>query len=249
MMENLEKLMEIAKTNVGFLLLSVAIVAIIVGSAYAAERVIGRKIGLEKRRGDQSIRRMVIIAVLSTIAIVLMFFEFPLWFSPGFYKLDFSELPVIIGAFTLGPVAGITIELLKVILNLLTDGTTTAFVGEFANFLMGCAFVIPASFFYFLRKSKRNAAIGLLVGTITTTLAGCFLNAFVLLPKYAEAFHTPIEAFIAQGTEKISAIQGMFTFVVLAVAPFNLIKYTLVSIITILIYKNISKILKADYNA
>ncbi|WP_312101881.1 ECF transporter S component [Lachnoclostridium sp.] len=247
MMENLEKLMDVAKTNVGFLLLSVTIVAIIVGAAYAAERVIGKKIGLEKRRGKQNVRRMVTIAVLSTIAVVLMFFEFPLWFAPGFYKLDFSELPVIIGAFTFGPVAGITIELIKVVLNLLSNGTTTAFVGEFANFLMGCVFIIPASFFYFLRKSKKNAVIGLLVGTVTATLAGCFLNAFVLLPKYSEAFHVPIESFIAQGTEKISAIKGMFTFVVLAVAPFNLLKYALTSLITILIYKNISKILKGDY--
>lgn len=247
-MENLEKLMEVAKTNVGFLLLSTVIVAIIVGSAYAAERVIGKRMGITKKKGKQNVRRMVIIAVLSAIAVVLMIFEFPLWFAPGFYKLDFSELPVIIGAFTLGPVAGITIELIKVILNLLIDGTTTAFVGEFANFLMGCAFVIPASFFYFLRKKKKNAIIGLVVGTMITTVAGCFLNAFVLLPKYAEAFHTPIEDFIAQGTEKISAIHNMFTFVVLAVAPFNIIKYTLVSVVTILIYKNISKILKGNYN-
>ena len=81
------------------------------------------------------------IAILSALAYIIMFFEVPLWFAPSFYKIDFSEIIVLIGAFSLGPVAGVIIEALKILLNLLFTGTQTAFVGEIANFLIGIAFV------------------------------------------------------------------------------------------------------------
>lgn len=242
-MENLNKLANVAKDNVGFLLLSVLVVAVIIISAYSAEVLIARKTGV-KRREDLKVRRMTIIAVLSAIAVILMLFEFPLWFVPGFYQMNFSDLPIIIGAFTLGPVAGVIIEFLKILLNLLLDGTTTVFVGEFANFLAGCAFVIPASFIYFIKKSRKNAIIGLVVGTIVSAVVSGILNAYMLLPKYAELMSTPISTFIGMGTEKNQIISNMSTFILFAVIPFNIIKCSLVSILTMLIYKKISHILK-----
>lgn len=243
-MKNLNKLADIARDNVGFLLLSITVIAIILLAAYASETYVAKKTG-HKREGENfKVRRMTIIAMLSAISVVLMLFEFPLWFVPGFYKLDFSELPVIIGAFTLGPVAGVVIEFIKVILNLLTDGTTTAFVGEFANFLVGCAFVVPASFVYFLRKSRKNAIIGLSIGTAITAIAGGILNAYMLLPKYAELMGKNMEYFISAGTEKNKYINNISTFIFLGVVPFNIIKCAMVSVIAIVVYKKISHILK-----
>ena len=84
-----------------------------------------------------------------------MYFELPLWFAPSFYELDFSEIPVMICAFAMGPVAGVAAELCKVLLKLVLKGTTTAFVGDFANFVVGCSLVLPASIVYYIRKSKR----------------------------------------------------------------------------------------------
>lgn len=191
-------------------------------------------------------RNMVSIAMLAAVAVVLMLFEFPLPFLPPFYKIDASELPVIIGAFAMGPWAGVLIELLKVLLNLLLDGTTTAFVGEFANFLIGCSYVVPASLVYYYRKSKKNAVLGLMLGTLTCAVVGCLLNAYLLLPAYSKAFKMDIEALIAMGTAANKAINSMFTFVLLATAPLNILKCGLVSVITMLIYKPISRILKGE---
>ncbi len=187
-----------------------------------------------------SVRGLVEIGMLSALAFVLMLFSFPLPFAPSFYKLDFSELPVVIGAFAIHPFAGVMIELI----NLLIDGSATAGVGEIANFFIGCCFILPASVIYHRKKSKRNAIFGLCTGTILMTIVGCFLNAYVLLPAYSVAFHMEIEKLIAMGAAVNPSIDNLFTFVLLAVAPFNLLKGALVSIITILIYKRISIILK-----
>ncbi len=191
-------------------------------------------------------RNMVSIAMLAAVAVVLMLFEFPLPFLPPFYKIDASELPVIIGAFAMGPWAGALIELIKILLNLLLDGTTTAFVGEFANFLIGCSYVVPASLVYYYRKSKKNAVLGLVLGTVTCAVVGCLLNAYLLLPAYSKAFHMEIEALIAMGTAANKAIDSMFTFVLFATAPLNILKCGLVSVFTMLIYKPISRILKGE---
>ena len=191
-------------------------------------------------------RNMVSIAMLAAVAVVLMLFEFPLPFLPPFYKIDASELPVIIGAFAMGPWAGVLIELLKVLLNLLFDGTTTAFVGEFANFLIGCSYVVPASLVYYYRKSKKNAVLGLVLGTTVCAGVGCLLNAYLLLPAYSKAFHMEIDALIAMGTAANQAIGSMLTFVIFATAPLNILKCGLVSVITMLIYKPISRILKGE---
>lgn len=191
-------------------------------------------------------RNMVSIAMLAAVAVVLMLLEFPLPFLPPFYKIDASELPVIIGAFAMGPWAGVLIELIKILLNLLLDGTTTAFVGEFANFLIGCSYIVPASLVYYYRKSKKNAVIGLVLGTVACAVVGCLLNAYLLLPAYSKAFHMEIDALIAMGTAANKAIDSMFTFVLFATAPLNILKCGLVSVITMLIYKPISRILKGE---
>ena len=192
-------------------------------------------------------RKLVEIGMLGAIATVLMLFEFPIPFiAPPFYELDFSEVPVLVGAFALGPVAGATIELVKILINLLINGTATAFVGEIGNYILGCSFIIPAALIYKKKKSKKNALIGMIAGTITMTVLGCFLNAYVLLPTYAAAFGMSIEKIVEMGSAVNGNITNIMTFVVLAVAPFNILKGFIVSAITLLIYKHISPILKGN---
>ncbi len=246
--EVLGNLFGTAKENVGFLLVSALIVALILGAAYGAEYYFSKKNNTSRKSDRLKVHRMTLIALLSAIAFVLMMFDFPLWFLPGFYKIDFSELPVLIAAFTLGPVAGVTTEFLKVFLNVLIQGTGTAFIGEFANFLIGCAFIVPASIIYYAKKTKRNALFGIAAGTLVCVLTGCLMNAYVLLPAYGKAFHMEIGNLVAMGTEKNGLISGMFSFVVLAVAPFNLIKCVVTGGITMLIYKKISHLLKGEEN-
>ena len=198
-----------------------------------------------KGNSGTKVRMMAQMGMLSAIAVVLMLFEIPLPFAPSFYEIDFSEVPVLIGCFTMGPRAGAIIELLKILLNFAINGTATAGVGEVANFLIGCAFVIPAAVIYKKKRTRTGAIIGMVTGTLFMTFIGCFLNAFVLLPTYAKAFGMPIDALVGMGTAVNSHITSLTTFVIFAVAPFNLLKGFLVSLIVFLIYKKISPILKA----
>lgn len=187
------------------------------------------------------------IGMLGAIATVLMLFEIPLPFAPSFYEIDFSEVPVLIGCFSMGPLAGALIELVKIILNFVINGTVTAGVGEVANFIIGCAFCVPAGLIYKKNTTKMGALTGLIVGTVFMTILGCFVNAYILLPTYAAAFKMPIEGLVEMGTAVNANINSLFTFVMFAVAPFNLLKGVMDSVIVMAIYKKISPILKLHH--
>lgn len=200
----------------------------------------------EKR--STNVRAMVQIAMLAAIAAVLMLVDFPMPFiAPSFYQMDFSEVPVLVGAFAMGPLAGAAIELIKILLNFVMNGTATAGVGELANFLMGCALVVPAGFIYRKSKTKKNAMIGMLVGIVCMAAASCVLNGALLLPAYGKAFGMPTEAFVEMGAEIIPAITNIFTFCLFCVVPFNVIKGIVVSVVTLLLYKHISRLLKGNH--
>lgn len=210
------------------------------------EQVVSNKNVRNANTANRSkIRTMVQIGMLSAIAVILMAFEFPLPFAPAFYKIDLSEVPVLIGCFAMGPMAGVIIELIKVVLHMIFVGTTTAGVGDVANFIIGCAFIVPASLIYKYKRTRKGALVGMSVGTVLMTVIGGLCNAFVLLPLYAAAFGG-MEAIIAAGTAINGGINGIGTFVLLAVTPFNLVKGVVVSLITLLLYKRVRVLLKAD---
>ncbi len=192
-----------------------------------------------------NVKWMVKVSMLGAVAVVLMLLEFPLPFiAPPFYEFDFSEVPVLIGGFALGPMAGVAVELIKVLLNLLINGTITAGVGEFANFLMGISFVLPAALVYKRSKDKKHAVLGLVTGSICMVVLGFIINLFVLIPTYGRALGMPIEAFVNMGSSIYSSIDSLWKMVLLCVVPFNAIKAIAASVVTILIYKHISPILK-----
>lgn len=192
------------------------------------------------------VRMMAQVGMLAAVSVVLMLFEIPLPFAPSFYEIDFSEVPVLIGCFTMGPAAGMVIEFLKILLNFAINGTVTAGVGEVANFLIGCALVVPAAVIYKFRRTRKGAITGMVTGTLFMTVTGCFLNAFVLLPAYSKAFGMPLDALVGMGTAVNAKITSLTTFVLFAVAPFNLLKGVLVSLLVFLIYKKISPILRMN---
>lgn len=199
---------------------------------------------MTNKKTTTSVRKLVQIGMLSAIAVVLMLFEIPLPFAPAFYEIDFSEVPVLIGCFVMGPAAGAVIEFIKILLNLVINGTLTAGVGEAANFVIGCCMCLPAGLIYKYNRTRKGALLGMVTGTLIMTVAGCFINAYVMLPTYAAAFQMPIDALVAMGTAINANITDLFTFVVLAVAPFNLLKGVLVSLIVFLIYKKIRPVFK-----
>lgn len=236
-------LLQSIQENVVFVLEFLGVIAAIFIVAYGAEKW-AKKVSGDKER-VLSTRKITVIGMFSAIAAILMLFEFPVPFAPSFYELDFSELPALIGAFAYGPVAGVMIELCKIILKLLFKGTTTAFVGDLANFAVGCSFILPASIIYLVKKTRKNAIISCIAGTLMMTVVGTSFNAVYLLPKFAELYGMPLDAIVGMGTAINPAIQDVTSLVIMAVAPLNLLKGTSVSVVTLLIYKKLSPVLKA----
>ena len=187
-------------------------------------------------------RMLTTTAMLGAFAGVLMLIEFPLTFiAPSFYKLDLSEIPVMIGAFAFGPIQGVVIELIKILIHLIIKGTTTGFVGEIANFVIGCALVVPAGFIYRFRKTKKAAILGMAVSTLFMAVVGVFMNAYVMIPLYSKFM--PVEQIVAMGKSIFPVISNVFTFCVFCVLPFNIIKGVLVSIVVAVIYKPLARII------
>ena len=232
----MDKLWEQVRDNLQFLGVCIIIVAVLGWLASLAER------RLPEIRKVTPAKRVSIIGICAALATVLHILDFPIPFlAPEFYKLDFSELPVMLCGFYLGPSATVACEAVKILLKLLLKGTSTAFVGDLANFAVGCSFVLPATILYHTHKSKHSAMTGLAAGTLVLTLFGSAFNGIYLLPKFAELYGMPLDTIIALGTAVNPAISNIPTFVTLAVAPLNLLKGTSVSILTLLLYKRVAR--------
>ena len=223
------------RENLQFIGVCVVIVAILGWLSSLAERKL-------QLRQVTAARRVSIIGICAAIATVLHILDFPLLFiAPEFYKLDFSELPVMLCGFYLGPSATVACEGVKILLKLLLKGTSTAFVGDFANFAVGCSLVLPATLIYHLDKSKKSAVIGLILGTLILTVFGSIFNAIYLLPKFSELFGLPLDTIIAMGSAIHPAVADLPTFVALCVAPLNLLKGGAISVLTLLLYKRVAR--------
>lgn len=194
---------------------------------------------------NKKLNRLVKMSLLGVIGFLLMFVELATPLFPPFLKIDISDLPALIGAFALGPGAGVAIELLKNILHGIFVGGT-AFVGEFANFSIGSALVFSAGYIYNKRKTKTTAIYALIVGTLVMTVAASVLNYYVLLPLYEKILNFPISAVVGMGNKVNSNIKDLNTFIIWSIAPFNLIKGVIVSALTMVAYKSVSIILNED---
>ena len=194
------------------------------------------------KRSVSKARYISIVGICAAIATVLHVLDFPLLFlAPEFYKLDFSELPVLLCGFYLGPTATVACEGIKILLKLVVKGTSTAFVGDFANFVVGCSFVLPATIWYHLHKNKNGAIVGLVLGTASMAILGSAFNAIYLLPKFSQLFGLTLDVIIGMGTAIHGSINSVTTFVMLCVAPLNLVKGTVVSVLTMLLYKRVAR--------
>lgn len=194
-------------------------------------------------------KNLVLMAIFAALASVLMLLEFPLPFiAPSFYEIDLSEIPVLIGSFIMGPVAGVIIEAVKILLILLIKGTDTAYVGELANFIIGCCFIVPASVIYKKNKTKKSALIGITIGTLLMAAAGVILNYAILIPFYVKAFGMPLDLILNMGAKINPLISNKWTFVLICVAPFNIVKGFIDSLITAIVYKRISTFIKGIGN-
>lgn len=246
-MNGLKELIQSVTENLVFVLEFLAIIVAIFLVALLFEKLAQKKRGVKEK--IFSTRKMAMIGMFSAIATILHLFDFALPFAPPFYKLDFSELPILVGAFAFGPAAGVMMEFLKILLKLLVKGTTTAFVGDLANFVIGCSFILPASVIYAFGKKKRSAIVGCVVGTLILTVFGTAFNAIYLLPAFSALFGMSMESILQAGmaVNPLATGDSIVNFVVACVAPMNLIKGGFASIVTMFVYKPLSPIIKEGY--
>ena len=236
MLDRLVNIWSLVQENVIFVLVSAGIIVALAIIAKIAQRF------LPGMRKVSPARKISITAICAAIAALLHILDFSIPFlAPEFYKLDFSELPVMLCGFYLGPAAAVYCEAVKILLKLLLKGTSTAFVGDFANFCVGCSLVLPAVIIYHTKKTKKTALIGLVAGTVMLTIFGSAFNAIYLLPKFSELYGLPLDNIIAMGSAINPRIHNISTFVMMAVAPLNLIKGLMISVLTLLLYKKVAR--------
>lgn len=188
-------------------------------------------------------RKLVKISLLSAIALALMMLDFALPIFPVFLQLDLSDIPAIIGTFVMGPLAGIMIELIKNILHGLI-ATSTMGIGEVANFIFGIAYIIPLGLIYKRNKNIKSVILGVLAGTISMIVTACIFNYFILIPLYsAVLYNQPIEVFVNMANKVNDMVTNFATLILFAIAPFNLLKGIIMSVVSYLIYKALKPIL------
>ncbi len=193
---------------------------------------------------NSKIRLVCVVAILGALAGVLMLIEFPLPIAPPFYKVDLSLVSALLAGFSLGPVAGLLVCLVKVLISILLNGTTTAFVGEFAALLMDSSFTLCAALIYKKEHTKKGAIKALIWATVTLMAVGGVTNYFILVPAYVKFMNIPLEAIVAMGNAIFKSVNSLFTLILFCTVPFNLIKGLIIGIVTYLLYKRVSPLLR-----
>lgn len=190
-----------------------------------------------------NVRMITATGMLSAISFALMFMEFSVPFMPGFIKMDLSELPALIGAFAYGPIAGVIICLIKNLLHLFIS--STGGVGELSNFLLGASFVLVAGFVYKWKKNRKSALIGSIAGALVMGIFSVFSNYFLVYPIYYNFM--PEEAILAAYQLIFSGVNNILECLIVFNMPFTFVKGILSVVITFLVYKRLSPILKGTH--
>ena len=187
---------------------------------------------------------LTVAAMLSAVAFILMFIEFPVpMLIPAFIKMDFSDLPALLGAFALGPVYGVIISFMKNLLHIVIKGTSTACVGELSNFILGAIFSAVAGYIYKHHKSRKTAIIGAVAGAVAMGVLSVPSNYFVVYPAYVQFYHMPLEAILGMYQAILPSANSLIKCLVIFNMPFTLVKGLLDALICMLIYKPLSPIL------
>lgn len=194
------------------------------------------------KRGTNSyrIRKMTVTAILAAAAAVLQLLEFSIPIIPSFIKLDFSELPALIASFSFGPLSGVAVCLIKNLIKLST--TMTGGIGELSNFILGCMFVIPAGLIYKHKKTRTGAILGASLGAAAMAIISVFSNYYIVYPIYSTIM--PAETIIAAYNAILSSVTNLWQALLIFNMPFTFFKGICSVLITLVIYKPLSPILK-----
>ena len=199
---------------------------------------------VSREAGASGAARVAFVGMLGALSVVLMLLRFPLPFAPSFMEFDISELPALFAGFFMGPAAGAAVVVVKLLLKLVIQGTNTAFIGDFSNLVMSCAFVLPAAFIYKKNKTKKGAVMAMIIATLIVSILSIFLNAFVMFPLYSNLYELPMETLVGMGSAVNPLVTNEITLMLFAVFPFNLVKHAVTAVITFLLYKRCGRVLR-----
>ena len=196
-----------------------------------------------------NVQRLTIAAIMGTISFILIYLSFSVPILSPFAELDLSALPELIGGFILGPVGAVEIIVIKIVLKLVFDGTTSAFTGELQNLILSLAYVLPAVIYYQKHKTKKGAIIGILIGSVLSIIISIFTNIYLIFPAFMYLYGMNWDIIIETCSKVNPYIKDIPTFVIFSVVPFNIISRTITSVITFLVYKRLSVPLKKYISA
>lgn len=194
---------------------------------------------MKRTKAKLTTQTLCFIGLFGALSTVLMMFKIPLFFAPAFMKLDLAELPAILGSFMFGPVAGVCIVFIKLLLNLLMNGTDSMYVGELSNLLLSSCYVLCASLIYSRHKTKKRAAIALIISVVVTSIVAVISNAFFIFPAYAVVYGLEMDTLVSMAGAVNPLVRDTFTMMLWSVFPFNIVKMGLVSVITFIVYKKL----------
>ena len=197
---------------------------------------------LTVNRKKENIRKIVVIGIMSAVSAVLMMLSFNIPIMPSFIKMDFSELPALITAFSIGPISGILVCLIKNLINL--PFSTTAGVGELSNFVLGVCLVLPAGLIYKKMKSRKGALIGSVLGSLIMALLSIPWNYYITYPAYINILNFPLEAILGMYKAINPNVNGLMQALLIFNLPYTFCKGIVISLLTFLLYKKLSPIIK-----
>ena len=188
-------------------------------------------------------QKMIYTGMLAAVAGVLMSLEISVPMMPPFYKVDFSDVPSFVALFTMGPASAVMVELIKIVIKLITVGTNSMYVGEFANLVGIALFVIPTWLVYRAGGRTKKAAVRAMAVSVPVRVAfSCCINAFITLPMYAAAMGLPLEQVVTSVSAANPAIHNLTTFIILATIPFNLLKNGLNCLVAYFLYSRLVRV-------
>lgn len=203
-----------------------------------------RAAGEQGVRQRSKVRQIAFVGLMGAVSAVLMLLRFPIPFLPPFLSFDLSGLMEIMGGFMFGPAAAFGIIVVKILLQLVMQGSFSFGTGEVQNLILSCTYVLPALLVYQRSKTKRMAAAGMTVSTVVVSVVAVFTNLYMIIPFYVKLFGMSMEDIISMCNAVNPAMKNAATMAVWGILPFNLLKYGVTSVLAFLLYKRLSRMVK-----
>lgn len=190
------------------------------------------------------VKKIAFIGLMGAVSAVLMLFRFPIPFMPPFLSFDLSGLMEMLGGFMFGPMAAACIIVVKILLQLVMQGSFSLGTGELQNLILSCSYVLPALIIYHRNKTKKMAITGMAVSTLFVSVMAVFTNLYLIIPFYVKLFGMSMDDIITMCRTVNPAMKNVTSMAVFGLLPFNLIKYGVTSLVTFIVYKRLSRVIK-----